>query len=113
MNRHKTLPREDDQLDLAEASIAYALAGGDIVGVVCMRPARNTNTLNVMLGYVDPVHRRKGVFTRLISEVEAYAQKKGYRSLSTVVRVENDQSLALLEKLKFEDVSINMEKRLL
>lgn len=61
---------------------------------------------DIMTIAVDPIHRRKGIATYLISELEKWAKERGATSMMLEVVIDNEEAIALYEKLGYEKLNI-------
>ena len=54
---------------------------------------------------VDNNFRRKGIATKLIKEIEVWAKENGYKRIFGTVKLENDASNGVFEKLGYEKLN--------
>ncbi|MGP1372631.1 MAG: GNAT family N-acetyltransferase [Almyronema sp.] len=66
----------------------------------------------ILLLYVDPQHRRRGLGTALMQQAIAWATDRGDRQIDLQVFCQNQAGLKLYEKLGFSPQSIWMSKQL-
>lgn len=67
----------------------------------------------VLMLYVDPAHRRRGVATALLTVAEAWAQQQGHRQISLQVFSDNQAAQALYTSLGYQPEAVLMKKALL
>ena len=66
----------------------------------------------VLLLYVDPVHRRRGLATALLDQAEAWAQQRGDRQIGLQVFPDNAAAMALYRQRGYDTASLWLAKPL-
>jgi ribosomal protein S18 acetylase RimI-like enzyme len=67
---------------------------------------------HILLLYVDPYHRRRGLGSALMQHVESWAIAQGHQQLGLHVFAENIPALALYKSLGYGPQSIFLQKKL-
>lgn len=66
----------------------------------------------VLVLYVSPEHRRKGIATALLNKAQAWATARGDRQIGLQVFADNPGAIALYQKLGFQTHSLWLTKSL-
>jgi ribosomal protein S18 acetylase RimI-like enzyme len=66
----------------------------------------------VLLLYVDPAHRRRGLATALLDQAEAWAQQRGDRQIGLQVFPDNAAAMALYRQRGYDTASLWLAKSL-
>ncbi|MDA0672483.1 MAG: GNAT family N-acetyltransferase [Cyanobacteria bacterium] len=66
----------------------------------------------VMLLYVDPDHRRRGIATALLRVAETWARRRGDRQIGLQVFPDNEAALALYERRGYTPAALWLNKPL-
>ncbi len=66
----------------------------------------------ILLLYVDPLHRRRGIATMLLNIAHHWAESEGNRQISLQVFCDNAAAQALYRKLGYQSEAILMKKPL-
>jgi len=66
----------------------------------------------VLVLYVSPNHRRKGIATALLKNAQAWARARGDRQIGLQVFADNPGAIALYQKLGFQTHSLWLTKAL-
>jgi ribosomal protein S18 acetylase RimI-like enzyme len=66
----------------------------------------------VLLLYVDPAHRRRGLATALLDQAEAWAQQRGDRQIGLQVFPDNTAAMALYRQRGYDTASLWLAKSL-
>lgn len=66
----------------------------------------------VLVLYVTPEHRRKGIATALLKQAQAWAQARGDRQIGLQVFADNPSAIALYRKFGFQTHSLWLTKAL-
>jgi GNAT superfamily N-acetyltransferase len=75
-------------------------------------PMTGDRSPHILLLYVEPGHRRRGLGSALMRHVETWAIAQGHRQLGLHVFAENVPALALYETLGYGPQSILLQKKL-
>jgi ribosomal protein S18 acetylase RimI-like enzyme len=75
-------------------------------------PRTGDRSPHILLLYVDPCHRRRGLGTALMQHVETWAIAQGHRTLGLYVFAENMPAIALYRTLGYSPQSIFLQKKL-
>lgn len=101
----KTALSEDQELD-----------GGFTVGCIWLGQATDQRQgiihPYILLLYVDPLHRRRGIATALLHTAHRWAQAEGNPQISLQVFSDNPVAQALYRKLGYQPEAILMKKQL-
>lgn len=64
----------------------------------------------VLLLFVDPAHRRRGLATQLLAAGQAWALERGDRQITLQVLTDNQPALQLYQKLGYRPTSVLMSR---
>lgn len=67
---------------------------------------------HIFLLYVEPEHRRRGIGSALMQQLETWASSRGDRQISLQVFQSNQPALNLYDRLGYKIQSVNMVKSL-
>jgi ribosomal protein S18 acetylase RimI-like enzyme len=102
-----------------DGRVLVAEAGGEIVGFVCVVASTRGDSPDdpgvyawVHDIFVRPEHRRRGVGTALMAEVEIFVRARGARELRLGVLDRNENARALYRGLGFRDYARVLTKPL-
>lgn len=80
-----------------ECLFAYS-ADGDIVGAIAFKYVKETDALSVVLAYVEPSSRKRGVFSALLADLKNRATSRASQIVVNVPAV-NDGGLETAQKM--------------
>jgi hypothetical protein len=80
-----------------ECVFAYS-AEGDIVGAIAFKYVKDLDALGVVLAYVEPSSRKRGVFSALLADLKARASQRASQVLVNVPTT-NDGGFEVVQKL--------------
>lgn len=66
----------------------------------------------LLLLYVNPDHRRRGLASALLETAHSWAMEAGYKQISLQVLIHNQAAQSLYEKLGYQPQAILMRRRL-
>lgn len=101
---------------LVEESAAKGEASGHFSGCVWLGnvvdPMTGERSPHILLLYVDPMHRRRGLGSALMRHVETWAIAQGHQQMGLYVFTENTPAIELYQTLGYSPQSIFLQKKL-
>lgn len=80
----KGLTDQRSVLISGDMQCVYAKERGRVVGAITFWKTDSDGAMNINLGYVDPRHRRKGIYRELWGELVKKSQEQGCRWISSM-----------------------------
>ena len=93
-------------------NVLYAEVNGVPVGMICWKVSEWMQEEQISLGYVHPVYRGQGIYTRLFAALEAEAIKRKLRSITGYTHVNNMLLQSVAVNQGRELFSLGYRKRL-
>jgi ribosomal protein S18 acetylase RimI-like enzyme len=97
--------------DVSDQSSGTVWSGCVWIGNV-IDPMTGERSPHILLLYVDPLHRRRGLGSALMRYVETWAIAQGQQQMGLYVFAENTPALALYKTLGYRPQSIFLQKKL-
>ena len=84
---------------------------GELIGALTVRLLSKTRG-DLIDAYVEPVHRRRGILSKLEGRVRVFCRKRGITSITLDVQTSNEEGLASWKSLGYQIYEVSMKKEI-
>lgn len=97
---------------LWDDELVLALIDGEPVGFITWKYSAWMRMVNIHLGWVDPMHRRQGVYTKCWEALVEKAREAGAVNISGSTHMDNTVMRRAAQNLGREELSVNLMYRI-